>query len=489
MCLFYRLSINIKRNTKKNLLISSVLIIVFSVVSLTISVNEAIENSISNLRKNMLTVVTIEPNFNERTFEWTLEERYFLLEEVFMQLAELPFIEGYEFSQVTNINSLWLRPYVSQVQRDSLVEQGIDFLLTPGVGWGIGHRLKGFSSGDVVYLNTDVINLISGRTFTTAEVRRSTNELPVALISETFATHNNVWIGDTLEFHRIIDAVSATPFEWELDEVLIQTLEVIGVWAYKENVAQENEYFDVFYHDFLNEIWVPNWVISELELAVLERGKEPTLSLVLSYFVLASSSYLEQFNAYADELLPDGWIVYDFSGRFNLLLQGLIVLSNLMASVLIGTIFLGGILISLLLFYDSTKRKEEVGIYLALGQGKKNIILQFILEYLFVAVISLTIALTLGYMSSQTISRAFLTQQITLLESQQEWHEQVPGVLEIRFGQERISTEEMVASMNTSLTAEYIGLFYTISMNLVGGATALAFIPILLIKPKDLLNR
>lgn len=76
-------------------------------------------------------------------------------------------------------------------------------------------------------------------------------------------------------------------------------------------------------------------------------------------------------------------------------------------------IFAGAVILLLLILLSVKERKSEIGILLALGEGKRNIILQLLMEIMLLAIASFMLSTAFIQSSGQAISTSILSSQIS----------------------------------------------------------------------------
>ena len=137
------------------------------------------------------------------------------------------------------------------------------------------------------------------------------------------------------------------------------------------------------------------------------------------------------------------------------------------------------------------ERRQEMGIYLALGEKKTNIICQILFEVLTIALIGISIAIFMGDTLATTISRQLLHAELTrpveldpLADHGGEiW---IENWQDLGFDN-NLSVEEMLAAFDTSLNFQTIGLVFTVGFGTVMISTVVPIVYVLKLEPKKLL--
>jgi putative ABC transport system permease protein len=135
-------------------------------------------------------------------------------------------------------------------------------------------------------------------------------------------------------------------------------------------------------------------------------------------------------------------------------------------------------------------RRHEIGIYIALGEGKGKIILQMLIEVFSVSIVAITLALFAGNALSGLISNQMLEQELLRLEREDNSHfsagTQVPVELQL-FNPGTMSVEELIAAYDTSLDAATIFLFANSALLIIAISTVVPIIYVVRLSPKKIL--
>ena len=171
-------------------------------------------------------------------------------------------------------------------------------------------------------------------------------------------------------------------------------------------------------------------------------------------------------------MLSELFNVGDPLSSFGMLLSSmdnLMWLANrILFSAITGVIIIVGLLILLFL----KDRKEEIGVYLALGEKKAIVIVQIFFEIMTPALVAISLSLVSGNLISHTLSTHML--EVSLLEQQEEMNRRygdwgpVVGVDTVwLLSPEELSIEEMLAAYDTSLDVKTVATFFLIGVGTV----------------------
>jgi len=493
---YKRAGLSLQRQPGKVTVLTILLFILGTLMSGAISIQRSFHNTEANLMAQLPAVATVVLDDTalmasfQSTGEITLAPPPSL--ETLQAIGGLPYVRNYDFSIVTQLYSTTLTRYwnpdegTSANNWDSLAEQGVYHIERFFVRGVQNPKLQDIEEGR--------IELIDGRTFTEAEIDIFS---PVAIISNEFASHNNLQVGSVINLEaRVYDTahlIRPDASDWYNDDNLyfqeIFPIEIIGIFNVLENLTgHRDEFLNTSRNqDFLNTFYMPNsFAIVPLRQTIQAHESlwtweeipfNDSIFFDFTYW-LYDARDLQTFSGRAAELLPAYWKVQNFSNSFDLLsvpMANMIWLSNL---ILVATLGATLIIVILLITLFLRDRKHEIGIYRALGEKKAKIISQILLETLTPAIFAITLALFTGSFLSAQLSREMLHQQ--LIQEQTE-RESAPQFATLNLNSMdwlhpgEMTADEMIAAYDTSLDFPTILIFYS-----VGTATIIiaALIPI-----------
>jgi len=229
-----------------------------------------------------------------------------------------------------------------------------------------------------------------------------------------------------------------------------------------------------------NTFLVPNWKVESIILTFYENNEEwrntfniesrIALSEFLQptvFWVLSDSIYMEQFIEAAEPILPDFYRIDTWRHVFNPLEGAMETMHWIARQVLLFAIAATLIILSLLITLYLRDRKQEIGIYLALGEKKEKIFFQIAMEVVFTSLISMTIAIFLGNITSSHFSERLLRQELaqegiwtTGSTSIGEW--EVFSELEFMGMGREMTISELAELFEISLNGQSVVIFYGI---------------------------
>ena len=182
--------------------------------------------------------------------------------------------------------------------------------------------------------------------------------------------------------------------------------------------------------------------------------------------------------------MPEDLVLNDYSDRFGAVRHSIDMLAETTSIILwgaIGAVILIFMLVVALFLHD---RRGKVGIYLSLGEKRLVIILQFLSEVVVISLSGITLALFIGIAISNQLSRSILQNEMIA------FFERTPPVttqIEVFFGGEALTYEQLLEASNTNLSLEIAVVFYTVGFLIIAIATLIPIVYITMLKPKKVL--
>ena len=503
MTFFKRAFTSIKRNFGKTLLLFLIALILSSVISGAISSNQATENMERNLIDSMLPLAMVQADWElfdelaENRDEWW---RAALTPELIREVGGLPFVASYDFFTSYSLNSM-LQPYEPEGMDDIFG----DMMMRPQPDqYGEIFVFRGVQNPNITDIEQNIIELVDGRVFTSEEVNQITHA-NVAIISRELADLNQLVVGSTITFRNLIfDFGGDFFFEDEMPEVSVfaeesYDLVVVGIY----NPISLPDYGDEMSNhwmtrDLQNRIYVPNLMVElasqfsenamrEMDPENFESSEEGFSIWRDNFFVLRSPAYISDFREATLEIVPPYFQVVDTGNSFRPILSALETMRDLTLTVLFVAIGSALLILTLLITLFLRDRKREVGIYLALGEKKRRIVAQFLLEIMTVSFLAIVVALFIGNILATNLAENMLmndiiTQQEIADNARQDWDPFAHMGFETD-----VSAEVIAQSYDVSLNMFAILLFFAIGLGTTLLATVIPMIYVLRLNPKKIM--
>lgn len=374
--------------------------------------------------------------------------------------------------------------------------------------------MRGVSNPAITEFEFGILSLVNGRTFYPEEVE---NEAMVAIISQSFATCNNLYVGATMQLHSAEhdhiamtnEGITYFPRGW-LDERFmiyheILEFEIVGIFAINQDQVNRMTAGLEFHADFHNRIYVPITVADTDMRARMEASQEyhdrrrelwpdnnsmwgqTELPPPIITFLLYRPRDLGVFAEAAEALLPDFWEIVDLSDSFEHIISSMDTILEMADLTLLLAVGATMITLTLTISLFLRDRRQEIGIYMALGERKSSVLIQFLIEIFLVATVGIILALFTGNLLSGNISRSLFEQ--TLLEqmpAHSPFHLVIPGEI-LGSVPTEIPLEEILEIYDTSLNAGIITLFVGVSFVVTLVSTIAPIMQIVKLEPKKIL--
>ncbi|MCL1990632.1 MAG: ABC transporter permease [Defluviitaleaceae bacterium] len=517
MHVFKRGFISIIRRPIKFLILFLVTVVLGSLTLGAVSISRAIRQTEVNLLQQIPPVATIRADTDaivshfERYDEWLEIES--LNRGIFELMGQLPYVRLFDYAIFAGFysNEFYFPLDTSlYLDVDWLAEEVIMQELTRrshrmmGEAFEVFEDIKGIRYPAILEMAAGVIELVSGRTFTTEEVE---NGHPVMLIPEGFALANGLGIGSMITFEqRIYETFDDFTGRFiglfrpgaQLRVAEEVQLEVIGIFRPTVEMNDEMSLIDFLNHVELNgrRMYVP-FAIADANFQFYRTHVEIYFPEQLDYFpetnyhdivfVLDDPLHLEAFNVAATAFIPPFYVIEDLRTEFGHMTDVLAQFQGISTGLFIGTILGSFALLGLLILLFLSDSKVEVGIYLALGMPKVKIICQMLIEVLIVTTFALVVSLLTGHLMAQRLTYMMLNEQLITHPFV------VPN--ELMIGRDfnamgfgiQMTAEQMVEAYDFTLGQNGILAFFVSFVFIMMLATILPTTYLLKLKSKDIL--
>jgi len=535
--------LNIIRKPGKSFLLLITVFLLGLLLSSAISIRNAINQTEVNLRSRLPATATLDWEFRAEGY---LDDGTIFLEfptaEMISEVGQLSYVRSYDFSAISSVVSRELEWVDSTTAIESLVYEIaqddpnlFDVLNLGSLTVGLRENgaqveifpIQGVSSSNPSDLELGIISLTSGRFMTEVELVQGS---PVIVVSESFAEFNDLQIGSTFTLEDNVyddvlmyeSGIMMNFMYWHLDDFLLAQevieVEVIGIFEVNYSnlyVDRDNVEMVAWYlADLYNTIYMPFQLQESMARELLpytmdliarrsdlfydgvgtQTNLTDELPLVLTAtFILYDARDLAIFAEAAADILPEGWGIYDFSNAFAPMtssMDNMLWLANL--------IFWGGMLatvavLSLLITLFLRDRRDEIGIYRALGETKRKITGQILMEILLISTIGIVFAFFAGNIFANEISRSMLEQD--LFQQEEERAFTSLGIVDAQtfgirqFAPGPMSIEEMIDAYDTSMDTTSMVIFFGVQIVVISLSTVIPIIYVIKLEPKKILMK
>ena len=477
-----------------------------SLIAGAVLINRATDATMDNLRRSMPAIMSIA-GVQDEDGNWLQSE--LITRATIRYIGALSYVSHYDYSVIHDAEG-YFNAYVPN-------------------HWDMGgawhsqtqhyFRLFGTSRPEVLYLEKGMYELIVGRTFTEEEMvgDEFTLTAPI-LVSQQVADLNNFYVGQLIYLNHgyfvLPEGANLPPHGLSditnLNELMAHRynnwvsreyqFEIVGIFTFtrelRDNATQREE---VDHYSMFNLFFAPNWRVEEMRqnqyqsfhsfvdiLQVAELlGTPPGFHFIDPFWVLNDVREIDLFAQAADELLaPYNLQIADLSGIFGTIVASTDNLNGTISTVMwLASVALVLVLTLLIILYLHD-RKQEIGIYLALGERKYKIVFQILFEVLVVAIIGFGCAIFISNLVAEEISVSMLRAELVAnARDENHW----PSIMELVGFAQELSVDEMMEMFDVALDGRAIAHFFVISLGVVSVAVIIPIAYLLELNPKDIL--
>ena len=347
----------------------------------------------------------------------------------------------------------------------------MDFSFISGFSFGPGSdysRLPSVSNSEYFnYFRRGAFKLVEGRHITPEDDH-------AVLISTALAERNGLKLGDTITVQCCYDA----------DGYPNVSLKIIGI--YKSTLDDGG--FTTTSTDKRNRLIIDHKAMQEImmhDVIQYDNGVE---------FFVDDPKDIDKIAAQIQKLDLD-WSCFKLTvdnTAYEAVASSLTAMQNMVTGLIIGIVIVSIGILALILNMWIKQRTHETGILLSIGVSKVKIVAQYILETLMIALI----AFGLSYFSSGAIAQG----TSNLLFSQVAETQPIPEIETPDDGTEYLDitgqyipydNSNMVApdSIEVHVTVEHLLWVYLLGMAVCTAAVVLASLPVVKMKPKNILSQ
>ena len=485
--------IYIIRNRIKSLMILLVVFLLGSLVIGSLAIMQSVDQTVNGLFKSLPVVASIGLDYQ------AIDEKYppdsvsgnvpgnsdveLVTAEQLEQIGQLPYVKAYDYSLnfIGLRSETYLRP--SEAGFDN-IQEFTNFPLQNGIDTEMYDMKMGY------------IRLVEGRTFTEAEINAPQN---VALISKACAEVNNLGVGSVMDLYAPVDGTEGrTPFSLEIVGIFEPSIEI----PERSTDSQRNAYQNAI-DNFGDAIYLPYKVAALVHEAMYgsEKQRFPELGSEYhtSYFVLNDLTELSAFKEAAEKILLDSgrkyYAIYSTGDKWETVVAPMRSMQWIASLVFYAAIAASVIILALMILFFSGGRKTEIGLYMSLGERKKRIAAQILIEIFLVTFAGLTLSLAISNLWIDNISQSLLTNQ--LIAQNEQTQEETESTLEVTpfdvyYPHEMLAVSEEDAEAAMSQYAVVIDnpiilIYYLAGLSATILSTILPIIYILRLNPKKVL--
>jgi len=528
-----RATLSVIRNMFQSLLLLLVFFALMLFVLTVLSLRQGVRLTEVNMWQQVPRVVHIRQDEAEMTIH---EQQYgyfpdwpHITTDLLLDIAALPYVEHMELFLEQDLFAPNIQRYFSSDFDDardlfSIYYHFPYFHLPEGqqplTGEQLGIeriRTRGVSLENFFELNLGIFELAHGRSFTEEEIASGA---PVVIISEQFARLNGLDIGSTLSIKDFLTrGVHDGTMNWFTEKNVIDSLEVeleiIGIF---EMMNFQRTSFSVEEAHLMtaNTLFIPY----ELSLSIYhwfwqtwydhDAGMRSQIRYWQEhvpsehFFLLYDARDLRRFHQAAARHLPAFLTTVDGSRQLRdvqLAFESIETMTFFFFAFLILASF---VVVGLLLLLILQEKKHQVGIYLALGEKRKNILMENLIQILLLVHFSFALVLIfLPIITDEITQRILIPEFISSQEALDLRYPPdillggnfalidniilgLPNTL-VHIEPERLTLDGFLSLVNLSFGYADFILFYVVTIGMTLVALIIPFITFMKWNPKKLL--
>lgn len=439
MTFFSRSLLSIKKRKSRTILLFLAVLLIANIMAGAISIKKALIKTEELYGDAMPIVVSIEEDYLESDTDNTLSP------ELVTELGRSPYVKSYKYYFDYMLKSQGLRLNDNTGPNDIAPVADL--------------TIKGTNDTVIDLVNSGILKINEGRGFTEEEIKKADN---VIIISEEVAAFNNLNIGDTIKMGIDLQNNRGDYFGFTED-----TYKIVGIFeAKKEYERDENGELMELANKYLDTIYMPNDSLQNIHLKIMQEKEKHNIEEYdnfrsVAIYYLNSKENLDNFKNENTLKLPKGFAFADNSSNLTTLSGPIQNMEDIADTIVKASIIASVIVIGLIMILFCKERKQEMGIYLALGERKINIALQILIETLIVAFVGVTISIFTGSLIAKNISNQIVENQFVINSGNKKsaYGSDKPTISEIIPEEQEIEVEcEVNLDINTILSIYVIAL-------------------------------
>ncbi|MFC9540235.1 ABC transporter permease [Lysinibacillus sp. NPDC056959] len=324
--------------------------------------------------------------------------------------------------------------------------------------------IQGVRSSDLLQEFTDGTNeIIDGRPITSEDTNKK-----VALIEKRLAEQNELQVGDKLKIKS----------PEETSEV---ELEIIGIYK-NSGITDFEANLPAMMHPS-NKIYT----IYDSTKEMHEESDEKGVSINEAIYYLNDPENIEDFKAEAKKANID-FDLFKLDAHDALYQKMVGPIENIAATskmIVYLVSIAGSIILGLIIMLTIKERRKELGILLAIGEKKRKLIGQLLVEVLCIAVLAFGISIITGKTVSQKMGDSLLQQEVIAAEDQQ----QESNTLGFSFGSmnKQDKDVEPIDDIDVSISSQDVLNLGGLGLLIAILSTLIPALSILRLNPKEIL--
>ena len=490
-----RAFLSLTRRKGRALILFLVAFILGNLIAGAIAIQQATGNVEKNIKSQLGGRATIDVD-NEKLQEAYSNGEEFniepLSEETIKQIGQSKNVKYYDYNLEMYGGAKEIKGYKPEAT-DS------DLMISQSNDTSSEFRLKGLAYHKILDIEENKVKLVEGRVFTKEEVEKGEK---VGLISKQVAEENGLSIGDTFIYQTNVfnydNNFSETTEPLATRDVPIEIIGIFEPVKMEKKEGEESKKADpmaaFMNNQFYNTVFVPNGVTSaesQFETDTLKANDaeniyEPSFSPV---FVLKSPEVVDDFKVESKSLIPSNYKLNASTDQYNSIAAPIKSMSKFSVYTLVAAVGAALLIVTLVILLFLRDRKHEFGVYLSLGERRKNVLGQIIIEVLVVSLVAISLSVFTGNYLAKGVSSSMIESQI---QADKEKTEAGSGESVMMFSNSfssanDLSTEDVTNEYEVSLSLSYIISFFVIGVSTILLATIVPMTYLIRLNPKKIM--
>ncbi|WP_265457640.1 ABC transporter permease [Enterococcus sp. HY326] len=485
---------SVTRRKGKSLILFLVIFILGNVIAGAIAIQQSTANVEKKMKNDLGATATAEI---DPEFDWeTSEAPENLSEETIQEIGNLSYVKEYDYS---------VRAYINTANFKTMQP---DYGDEGGVVYGNSEQpqleLVGTNLETPLSFSDKIVDLVDGRYFTAEEIA---NGAQVGIFSKKVSEENGFSVGDQV----VVDSQNYIYSETEestYEKGIDFPVEVIGIFdpqvieTKQEDSEQGNQqFFDQVYVEAtqFNSVYMPNRAVQEINVQYWrsqfeadpdmyggEFDEEETNQFYATpNYQLNSPEDVEAFRQEAETLLPSAYIIRASTDTYDEVGGSMKKLSQISGYVVIVAVIATLVIISLVVVLFLRDRKHELGIYLAIGEHRRNVVLQILIELLIISIIAMGLSLVTGNFLGGSLSESLL--QSDMLASNGNNMDNMSYYYDVFANNPTLTADQIQNAYEVTFSMGYIVTFILTGLLTVFASALLPLIYILRLNPKKIM--
>ncbi|WP_455543361.1 ABC transporter permease [Intestinibacter sp.] len=323
------------------------------------------------------------------------------------------------------------------------------------------------TESDLKFVN-NMLKLVEGR-----HIKRGDKNK--VLVHKSLAELNNLKVGDKLDLNKMKVDYNSIPGRGK-DKM---TLEIVGIFDNGiKQLEREGSYLEIIE----NNLFCDNSAIEEF------------YGYTDNDDVFKSATFYDDKNTNIDSViskvkqLPLSWDDLRISKSDDIFLalsKSFETMDKIVNAMLIGSIVIGGAILSLILTFWIQGRIHETGILLSIGVSKFKIITQYIVELLIISVLAFGLSYFSGQLIAQNVGEA-LMEKATNETVQNIKYES--GMMLGNDADSKMLTHTS-KDINVKITSQEMMYVWAVGSGIIIASVAISSASIIRLKPKEILSK